>query len=77
MNNSEWMPRINSSRCIGCERCVLLCPTHALGKRNGKAALVEPDVCTYCVACEDVCPTQAIELPFLISHKSVKGSHHE
>ncbi|MBP8291710.1 MAG: 4Fe-4S binding protein [Caldilineaceae bacterium] len=28
--------------------------------------LLYPDRCTYCTACEDVCPTDAIALPFLI-----------
>jgi NAD-dependent dihydropyrimidine dehydrogenase PreA subunit len=31
-----------------------------------KAMLTRPDLCTYCTACEDVCPVGAIELPFLI-----------
>ena len=38
----------------------------ALGQVVGKANLVRPDACTYCLACEDICPVDAIELPFLI-----------
>jgi ferredoxin len=43
-----------------------LCPTQALDQREGKAHLRYPNLCTYCTACEDVCPTDAISLPFLI-----------
>lgn len=28
--------------------------------------LVRPELCTYCLACEDVCPVNAIALPFEI-----------
>jgi ferredoxin len=43
-----------------------ICPTHALDQAHEKAYLRFPDLCTYCTACEDVCPVNAISLPFLI-----------
>jgi len=46
--------------------CIRACPVDALGQVEGKADLVRPDACTYCVVCEDICPVNAIELPFLI-----------
>jgi ferredoxin len=64
--NPDWMPRIDLVACIGCGECVSLCPTQALGRVADKAALIHPDVCTYCAACEDVCPENAIELPYQI-----------
>ncbi len=60
------LPRILAERCSGCERCIHICPTQALGQVEGKAGLVEPDNCTYCALCEDICPDSAIALPFLI-----------
>jgi NAD-dependent dihydropyrimidine dehydrogenase PreA subunit len=33
---------------------------------DGKAVLLYPELCTYCTACEDACPEDAIALPFLI-----------
>jgi quercetin dioxygenase-like cupin family protein len=33
---------------------------------EGKAALIHPDACTYDAVCEAICPTGAIELPYLI-----------
>ena len=32
----------------------------------GKASLIHPELCTYCATCEDICPVNAIELPYLI-----------
>ena len=70
MTNQEWMPRIDRTACNGCGDCIALCPTRALGQVEGKAALVRPDACTYCTACEDACPVNAIELPYLIVFSS-------
>jgi ferredoxin len=64
--SSQWMPQIDQMKCIGCGDCIASCPTRALGQKADKAALLRPDLCTYCRACEDVCPVGAIELPFLI-----------
>jgi ferredoxin len=67
MNTSEiWLPRINQTLCTGCGDCIRECPTGALGWQDAKAALVAPDRCTYCATCEDLCPVNAIELPYLI-----------
>jgi NAD-dependent dihydropyrimidine dehydrogenase PreA subunit len=68
------MPQINQAQCIACGDCIARCPTGALGKQAGKAALLHPELCTYCTLCEDVCPVGAIELPFLIvKRESFKG----
>jgi ferredoxin len=31
-----------------------------------KAAVMSPETCAYCAACESICPVNAIALPFLI-----------
>ncbi len=73
----NWMPRIDRQKCIGCGDCIAACPTNALGRVAGKAALVRPSACTYCIACEPICPTDAIELPFLILTLATQERKHE
>jgi ferredoxin len=41
-----------------------------LGWRDAKAALLHPQLCTYCAACEDICEPGAIELPYLVVKSS-------
>lgn len=64
--NDQWLPIIDSNRCTGCGECIPQCPTEALGRHNGKAALVHPHLCIYCADCETLCPVGAIQLPYLI-----------
>ena len=66
MDDKEWLPIIHFNQCVGCGVCITQCPTHALGRRGGKAALVKPDLCIYCADCETLCPYNAIELPYLV-----------
>jgi len=73
----SWLPQIDNRRCNGCGDCIVQCPTGALGWEGDKAALVNPDVCIYCAACEDICPTQAIELPFLIVKAKTRKTENE
>ncbi len=51
---------IDPKTCIGCEKCVEVCPFGAL-EMEGKLAVVN-DNCTFCGACVPVCPVDAITL---------------
>ncbi len=64
-NQNQWFPTINQEQCNGCSDCISQCPTGALGWLEGKAKLLYPKLCIYCATCEDICPVNAIELPFV------------
>ncbi len=51
--------RIRQEVCIGCSRCMRVCPTEALRVINGKATL-HPEWCIDCGECFNVCPVKAI-----------------
>ncbi|MBQ7347542.1 MAG: glycyl-radical enzyme activating protein [Clostridia bacterium] len=49
-----------ASKCIGCGRCVTLCPVHHV-VQDGKLHLVR-EGCTACGRCSQLCPTGALKL---------------
>ncbi len=48
-----------SDKCIGCGKCVELCPLNNVKLLDGKPVYGEH--CTHCMACISACPTEAIE----------------
>lgn len=66
---SNFIPRIDETRCVGCGECVPRCHVHALkvveggpdNGRNGRAA-VNANRCLGCGACVRGCPEEAITL---------------
>lgn len=48
-----------NDRCIGCGKCVELCPCNNISIKNGKA--VFKDDCTYCYGCAHICPQDAVK----------------
>lgn len=70
--NPLWQPEkqsgnyfINPKKCIGCQLCVSICPTHAISMIHGRA-VIDADKCIDCGICENGnndyngCPTNAI-----------------
>lgn len=53
--------QIESQRCIGCSRCMKVCPTEAVRIHGGKAAIQEHR-CIDCGKCYEVCPAEAITI---------------
>ena len=55
--------RIDSERCVGCQECVIRCPTGALGL-DAENWIAEADevLCVGCRQCQRVCPYAAIEV---------------
>ena len=50
---------IDDGNCIGCSRCMKICPTEAIRITNGKAFIME-DRCIDCGKCQSACPVDAI-----------------
>ncbi|MBN1684531.1 MAG: 4Fe-4S binding protein [Gammaproteobacteria bacterium] len=50
---------VDKEKCIGCTRCVQVCPVDAI-TMNGDKALVDPEICIECGACIAECPVEAI-----------------
>ena len=49
-------------RCIGCGRCVEVCPQQVFRLEGRKAQLVDRDRCIECGACAGNCPVDALSV---------------
>ena len=53
--------RIDTEKCVGCGRCVDICPGTLIGFRGRKAHMNYPKDCWGCVSCVKECAAGAIE----------------
>ena len=54
--------RINDEKCVGCKRCIDVCPGSLIAlQASGKAFMKYPKDCWGCVSCVKECPVQAID----------------
>lgn len=53
---------IQEAACIGCTKCLDVCPTDAIVGANGYMHTVIADACTGCGWCVPLCPVDCIEL---------------
>lgn len=55
--------RVNSERCVGCQECMIRCPTAALHLNPGPwIAEADNSLCVGCRQCERACPFGAIQV---------------
>lgn len=59
-NYPLYCPKCKQDTCIGCGKCVSICPMKNLILRNKK--VVSNDRCTMCYRCISLCPQKAITL---------------
>lgn len=60
MNKGESPPSVSREQCIGCRRCVDVCPSFVLEMVNDVAVVVRGPWCIGCGHCAAVCPTDAV-----------------
>ena len=53
-------PVVIAKDCIGCKKCVAICPSFVLDMVETKAEVARGDWCIGCEHCGAVCPTGAI-----------------
>ncbi|MBE0638248.1 MAG: 4Fe-4S binding protein [Bacteroidales bacterium] len=61
MNDFHHALKIEEKLCVGCSKCMNICPTHAIRVRSGKARLLN-NRCIDCGECYRVCPVSAISI---------------
>jgi len=54
--------KLDQGRCVGCGRCVEICPHAVFRLEGGKAQIQDLDSCMECGGCERNCPASAIEV---------------
>ncbi|WP_373845154.1 mercury methylation ferredoxin HgcB [Clostridium sp.] len=54
--------KVDSDKCVGCGRCIEVCPHKVFNLNKGKIELVNKDACMECGACAKNCAFNAIEV---------------
>ncbi len=53
---------LDEEKCVGCGRCVEVCPHEVFVVEDGKARIVDQDGCMECGACAKNCPAEAVSV---------------
>ncbi len=57
---SRYKPTVTTSKCVGCNECVVACPVKAISMVGSKA-VIDPDKCVGCMVCVQTCSWGAVE----------------
>ncbi|CUR53640.1 Electron transport complex subunit RsxB [Serratia symbiotica] len=68
-NMESHIAYINEINCIGCTKCIHICPVDAIVGAPKKMHTVISDLCTGCDLCIKICPTNCIKI------KQMKNIH--
>ncbi|OCG25174.1 MULTISPECIES: RnfABCDGE type electron transport complex subunit B [unclassified Gilliamella] len=61
----EYKAFIDEENCIGCGKCIRVCPTDAIVGSKQVLHTILPQLCTSCSNCINTCPTDCITLSTL------------
>jgi formate hydrogenlyase subunit 6/NADH:ubiquinone oxidoreductase subunit I len=62
---TRWLPVIDRDSCIGCERCVTVCPHACLEMEWSFSTLTNPQTCCGEAHCVEACPQQIIQMAWV------------
>jgi ferredoxin len=52
--------QLSTKKCIGCGKCMEVCPHDVFNMEEKKARIINKDLCMECGACAKNCPSDAI-----------------
>ncbi|OCG25453.1 hypothetical protein A9G11_02170 [Gilliamella sp. wkB108] len=64
-NEQQYKAYIDEENCIGCGKCIRVCPTDAIVGSKQVLHTILPQFCTSCSNCINTCPTDCITLSTL------------
>lgn len=67
----EAVAFVRESECIGCAKCLPVCPVDAILGAPGMMHTVISDECTGCELCLEPCPTDCIEMRVIPRHSAI------
>jgi len=53
---------LDQDACIGCGRCLEVCPHQVFSLHEGRTSIVDHDACMECGACSKNCPASALRV---------------
>lgn len=56
------LARVREQSCIGCTRCLKVCPTDAIIGGPKQIHVVIREACTGCGSCMEICPTECLQM---------------